>query len=269
MRRAVLAALRGDAELLPKLTDSLRQRVEVDEQGAMGRLIQAAEALEPILADAVGKKPSRLSKLGLKSAHLLAGLAMDDGTSDSRLAAIAQNSIVGIVFVDIAGFTSFTDEHGDDAAIELLKTLNPLVEKAVAVGKGEIVKHLGDGSLLAFPSASQAVRAAMALRDSVGQARVSDAKGGLRLRIAVHAGEPLVEGDDLLGLDVNITARLLDHCEPDEVIVSRAAKDLAERRLRKVSFAGGRRVKLRGLATPVRVFTALPADDGAAGSPTG
>lgn len=259
MRPKLLAALR-DQGLLPKLTDNLRQRVEVDEEGAFGRLIQAAEALEPILADAVDKKPSRLGKLGLKSANLLAGLAMEDDSSNSKLAAIAQNSVVGIVFIDIADFTSFTDEHGDDAAIDLLKTLYPLVDRAVAVGKGETVKHLGDGFLLAYPSASQAVRSALTLRGSVTDLRDGDGHRGLRLRIAVHAGEPLIEDDDLLGLDVNITARLLDHCDPDEVIVSSAAKELAERRLRTVDFTGSRSVKLRGLATPMQVYSALPRD---------
>lgn len=258
MRPKVMAALR-EAELLPKLTDNLRQRVEVDEEGAIGRLVQAAEALEPILADAFDRKPSRLGKIGLKSAHLLASLAMDDEASNSKLAAISQNSVVGIVFVDVAGFTSFTDEHGDDAAISLLKTLYPMVERAVAVGKGETVKHLGDGFLLAYPSASQAVRSAVALRGNVAEARRRDGNEGLRLRIAVHAGEPLIEDDDLLGLDVNITARLLDHCEPDEVIVSSAARELAQRRLRTVDFASPRTVKLRGLATPMQVYSALPA----------
>jgi class 3 adenylate cyclase len=79
-----------------------------------------------------------------------------------------------------------------------------------------------------------------------------------RLRIAVHAGEPLVEGDDLLGHDVNLTARLLDHCKPDEVIVSKPAKELAERRLKKIDFGRERRVKIRGLAGRKTIYTANP-----------
>ena len=78
------------------------------------------------------------------------------------------------------------------------------------------------------------------------------------VRIVVHAGEPLVEQDDLLGHDVNLTARLLDQCAPGEVVVSSAAKDLAERRLRKVEFGPPREVKIRGLAGRVTIFTADP-----------
>jgi class 3 adenylate cyclase len=123
------------------------------------------------------------------------------------------------------------------------------------------VKHLGDGFLLAFPSASQAVRAVVALRDRILEDR-KIGKFPLALRAAVHAGEPLIEGDDLLGHDVNLTARLLDHCEPDEVVVSDPAREMAAKRLRKTEFAQQRKVKIRGLTTPTYIWTAAPLPKG-------
>ena len=257
LRQAILLAVKRNPALLPKFTDSLKQRADAEES-ILGTFVQAATALEPILADAVEKRPSRIGLLGLKSAHLLAGLTMEDDASNSRLAAIARNSVVGIVFVDVAGFTSFTAEKGDDVAVGLLNRLDALIRDAVAPAKGEVVKSLGDGFLIAFPSASQAVRGAIAIRDAVDKARSSADDFPLHLRTAVHAGEPLVEQDDLLGHDVNLTARLLDHCEPDEIIVSEAAKSLAERRLKRVEFEAERDVKIRGLATPVRASTVRP-----------
>ncbi len=74
------------------------------------------------------------------------------------------------------------------------------------------------------------------------------------MRIAVHAGEPLIEQDDMLGHDVNLTARLLDHCKPDQILVSEAAKEMAEKRLRKIQFGKRKTVKIRGLSTKVTVF---------------
>lgn len=74
----------------------------------------------------------------------------------------------------------------------------------------------------------------------------------------MHAGEPLIEQDDLLGHDVNLTARLLDHCQPDEVVVSLAAKELAEKRLRNIRFKAPRSVKIRGLTTRIEVYSAGP-----------
>jgi adenylate cyclase len=257
VREAVLAALRRDPELVPKVKGSLRERI--DEEGRVATVLQAAEALEPIIADALRKRPSRIKRLGLKSAQLLAGLAAEDDESARRLANIAQGSTVGIVFADVAGFTSMTERLGDVGAVRVLDRLERLVGRELVRTKGETVKQLGDGFLLAFPSASQAIRGALALRDAVGRERANDPQFDVRLRIAVHAGEPLITGDDLLGHDVNLAARLLDHCKPDRVVVSEAAKELAERRLKSVEFASRRAVKIRGLTGRTTIYTAKPA----------
>lgn len=256
VRDALLAALRRDPELVPKVKDSLRERI--DEEGRVATVLQAAEALEPIIADALRKRPSRIKRLGLKSAQLLAGLAAEDDESTRRLANIAQGSTVGIVFADVAGFTSMTEKLGDVGAIRVLTRLERLVSRDLARTKGEIVKQLGDGFLLAFPSASQAVRGALALRDAIGRERANDQAFDVKLRIAVHAGEPLITGDDLLGHDVNLAARLLDHCKPDRVVVSEAAKELAEKRLKSVEFTSRRAVKIRGLSGRTTIYTARP-----------
>lgn len=258
MRKAITAALRRDPELFPKVKGSLREKIE-EEKGPMATVVQAAEALEPILADAVRKRPSRLAKIGLKSANMLASLAIEDAGSNSLLAGIAEGATVGIVFVDIAGFLTFTAENGDEEASRVLGVLDKVVQQSIKSVKGECVKSLGDGYLLAFPSASQAVRGAVTLLESAKKReRLGDFP--LQLRVAVHAGEPLVEADDLLGHDVNLTARLLDHCEPGEIAVSEAAKDLACRRLRKISFGKEREVKVKGLTSKIGVYSVNPPD---------
>jgi class 3 adenylate cyclase len=257
MREAILAALRRDPDLFPKMTESLRGKIE-EEDGKMATVVQAAEALEPILAEAVGKRPSRLGKLGLKSATLLARLAEEDEASNSRLATLAEGNHVGIVFVDVSEFTEYTAKEGDDAAKALLQRLDALVQKSVKPVRGEVVKKLGDGYLLAFPTGSQAVRGAVSLRERVRRSRGSRNEFPLRLRIAVHVGEPLVEQDDLLGHDVNITARLLDCADPDEIVATEAAKEAGEKRLRKISFGNERVVKIRGLGSKVRIYSVNP-----------
>jgi class 3 adenylate cyclase len=88
-------------------------------------------------------------------------------------------------------------------------------------------------------------------------ARTGERGFDLQLRMAVHAGEPLVEQDDLLGHDVNLTARLLDHVKPGKVLVSEPAKELAGNRLKTVHFHKAKTFKIRGLAGKV---TAYPAD---------
>ena len=249
MREAVIAALRRDPDLLPRVTETLRERID-EKDGPMATVVQSAGALEPIIREAVRKRPSKLGTFGLRTSHLIAQLAADDRRSSTRLQRIAEGGTVGIVFVDVADFTSFTAQNGDKAALKMLSKLNTVIHAAIKPLKGECVKHLGDGYLLAFPSASQAVRGATSIRTAVKRKELE-----VTLRIAVHAGEPLVEQDDLLGHDVNLTARLLDHCEPGAIIVSEAAKDLAEKRLKKVRFREQRVIKIRGLSTPMSVFS--------------
>ncbi|MGH2693714.1 MAG: adenylate/guanylate cyclase domain-containing protein, partial [Actinomycetota bacterium] len=246
MREAVVAALRGDPDLFPKVAGSLREKIE-EREGRMLTLVEAAVALEPIIADAVRRRPSKLGALGLKSAHLLASLTEGDAASNKRLASIARNSSVGIVFIDIADFTQFTAERGDKAARELIATIASIVDRAIRPSKGELVKGLGDGFLVAFPSASQAIRGATRIREAARERRRRDPDLDVRLHIAVHAGEPLVEDDDLLGHDVNLTARILDHCKPDEILVSETARELGEKRLRTVDFGKKRILNIRGL----------------------
>lgn len=249
MREAVIAALRGDPELLPKVTESLRERID-EKDGPMATVVQSAGALEPIIREAVKKRPSKLGTFGLRTSHLIAQLAADDRRSSSRLQKIAEGGTVGIVFVDVADFTSYTADNGDAAALKVLSKINTVIHSAIKPLKGECVKHLGDGYLLAFPSASQAVRGATSIRSAIKRKDLPVA-----IRVAVHAGEPLIEQDDLLGHDVNLTARLLDHCEPGAIIVSEAAKELAEKRLKKVRFRERRVVKIRGLSTPVSAYS--------------
>lgn len=248
VREAVVAALRRDPDLLPKVAHSLRARID-EKDGPLSTVVQSAGALEPIIREAVKKRPSKLGTFGLRTSHLLAQLAAEDRRSSSRLQKIAEGGTVGIVFVDVADFTAFTAERGDKEALRLISKLDELIHTAIKPAKGECVKNLGDGFLLAFPSASQAVRGAIAIRSAVKRKKLE-----VSLRLAVHAGEPLVEQDDLLGHDVNLTARLLDHCDAGEIVVSEAAKELAEKRLKKARFRNARTIKIRGLSTPVRVF---------------
>src|SRR5688572_6103314 len=203
VRQAIVAALRGDPDLVPKVKESLRGRID-EQDGPMSTMVQAAEALEPIIADAVRKRPSKLGKFGLKSAALLANLAAADDKENKRLAKFASGKALGIVFVDVAGFTTYTEQVGDDAAREMLAGLSATVEQKARAHKGEVVKELGDGFLLVFPSSSQAVRGALALRDAVKRRRTTEPNFPVALRCAVHAGEPLVEQDDLFGYDVNL-----------------------------------------------------------------
>jgi class 3 adenylate cyclase len=241
--RGLAAVLQRDPKLAPKIARTLTRRVD-DE--SLSLMVQAARAIEPVLERAAESKPSRLARLGLKGTAALGRLGQDG--VHGRLRDIARSKSIGIVFIDVVDFTSYTAAHGDDAGIRLLDRASGIVDRGVEIGKGVSVKKLGDGWLLAFPSPSQAVRA------SVHIARAAR-RAGLGLRIAVHAGSPRVDEDDLLGHDVNIAARLLEHCGPGEVVVTDDAKVRAERRLRTVRWETSRRVDVRGARSAILVHS--------------
>ena len=252
IRGAIASALFSDDKLMDEITE---ERTLETPRSDTPKLLRAVDAIEPLLADAVKKRPSFLGRLAYGTAQLVSTLASEDEASGRRLNELAKGSHVGIVFIDVVGFTAFTSANGDEAAVGLVRKLEALVATTCRKFQGEVVKHLGDGFLLAFGSASRAVRAALALRDAAREERKRD-EAFQAVRIVVHAGRPSVVRDDLIGHDVNLTARLLEFCPPGEVLVTEEAKDVAAKRTRTVAFSDRRRVSPRGVPDKVTTYRA-------------
>jgi len=89
---------------------------------------------------------------------------------------------VTVMFTDIAGFTAFAASRGERATMGLLRRHDAAVLPALRHHGGRILKRLGDGLMATFPSPAGAVSAALAMQ------HVATRRGGLRLRIGVHAG---------------------------------------------------------------------------------
>lgn len=252
IRDAVASALFKDDELMDEITE---ERTLETSRSETPKIVRAVDAIEPLLADAVKKHPSFLGRLAYGTAQLVSTLVSEDEASGRRLTEIAKGTHVGIVFVDVVGFTAYTSANGDEAAVALVRTLEALVAKACRRYQGEVVKHLGDGFLIAFGSASRAVRGALALRDAAREEREKD-ETFQAVRTVVHAGRPSVVRADLIGHDVNLTARLLAFCPPGEVLVTEEAKELAAKRSRSVGFSKRRRVSPRGVPDKVATYIA-------------
>lgn len=251
LREAIISALGEDRELMDDVSRSVRRRAG-SKLAAYPSLLQAADALEPVLAEAVSRRPSFLGNLAYGTARLVSTLASEDSTSNRRLAELAESSHVGIVFVDLVGFTEYTAANGDAAAVDLVGNLERAVGRACRAEKGEVVKHLGDGFLVAFPSASHAMRGALELRNEIDTLREADEELPM-VRIAVHAGRPSIERDDLIGHDVNLTSRLLEHCEPGQIIATKQAVAATED-IENFEFKGAGSVQVRGVRDAVEVF---------------
>jgi adenylate cyclase len=161
-----------------------------------------------------------------------------------------------IVFTDIVGFTEFTALRGDDEALELLSRQDHLVDDALPKG-ARIVKELGDGLLLWFPEAVGALRTAFVLQRRFEEESVATG-APLWVRMGLHHGQARRRGDDLIGHDVNVAARIVGVAGPGEVLVSEAARACVGLELPGVCFDELGPVVMKGIPEPVRLWRASP-----------
>jgi adenylate cyclase len=125
---------------------------------------------------------------------------------------------VVILFTDLAGFSSWALEAGDETALKLLREVSVNIESPILEQGGEVVKRLGDGLMAAFREAPDGIEAALSAHERVAATE----EFGYRplLRTGIHLGRPRKLGGDYFGVDVNIAARLAEAAKPDEILVS-------------------------------------------------
>ena len=174
---------------------------------------------------------------------------MSEGTH-RRLAAIASADVVG--YARLMG----VDEVGTLAALRAHRA--ELIDPLIAEHGGRIVKTMGDGLLLEFPSVVAAVQCVISIQKGMLErnADVAD-DDAIRFRIGVHLGDVIVEGDDIFGDGVNIAARLQEIGEAGGVVISRNAHDSVEGRI-EAGFVDGGDQELKNIARPVRVWRWSP-----------
>lgn len=177
---------------------------------------------------------------------------------------VATDVLPGVVaFTDVVGFTEFTAIQGDDEAVRLLELHEQLLACVLPDG-ARIVKNLGDGFLLWFLDVCGAVDALVGFQDRLDA--VEDDAWPLAVRIGAHFGRPRSRGDDLLGHDVNVAARILDVAGPGEVLVSEPLVEMLRSAGRDIDVVELGPVSMRGLPEPVRLYR-VPRDVAVPGAP--
>lgn len=171
-----------------------------------------------------------------------------------------------IVFTDIVGFTKLTDNHGDEVALALLERQDRVVREALPAS-ARVVKELGDGLLLWFDGAREAIDTCLQLQCAFERDEFDDSTDApavpLWVRIGVHWGCPRRRGDDIVGRDVNLAARIVDLAGPGEVLCSEATLDAAGD-CAGLDFEPLGPVFVRGISEPVAIVrvTSGADDDG-------
>src|SRR5262245_37398149 len=170
----------------------------------------------------------------------------------------AERKLAAILAADVVGYSRLVgdDEAGTVARLKALR--KELIEPLIAEHRGRIVKLMGDGALVEFASAVDAVECAVAVQRGVAEREAAAPEDRrIRFRIGINIGDIIVEDGDILGDGVNIAARLEALAEPGEICVSRTVYDHARA---KVAFGfepmGEHRVK--HIAEPVTVYRVVP-----------
>lgn len=167
---------------------------------------------------------------------------------------------VTIMFSDIEGFTSLTEQLGDRRAMDILREHNDMVRQRVGRSGGHEIKAQGDGFMIAFSGASRALECAVGIQHDFETRNLSRPDTPIRVRLGLHSGEAVQDGNDFLGGAVILAARIAQQAAGGEILVSAVLKDLCDLS-GEFRFINGRDVYLRGLSEPRRVYSVTKATD--------
>ncbi|HSO95514.1 MAG TPA: adenylate/guanylate cyclase domain-containing protein [Acidimicrobiia bacterium] len=169
------------------------------------------------------------------------------------------DAVAGVVaFTDLVGYTQYTALRGDAEALALLNAQERIVRE-VLPGDARVVKELGDGLLLYFAAAASAIGTGLVLQQRFEQA-AEDGALALWVRIGMHWGRPSRRGDDLVGHDVNVAARIVDVAAPGELLCSHATVAAARPAVEAIDFVELGPVVMKGIPEPIELYRAERVD---------
>jgi adenylate cyclase len=172
-----------------------------------------------------------------------------------------QRRLAAILSADVVGYSRLMSI--DEAAT--LSRLNALrrefIDPAIAAHSGRIVKLMGDGALVEFASAVEAVTCAIDVQRQLGERQAATAEADpMRFRIGVHVGDIIIEGEDILGDGVNIAARIEGVAEPGGIAISEDAWRQEQGKV-TVDFVDAGEQDLKNIPRPVRVYRVQVTDE--------
>jgi TolB-like protein len=165
-----------------------------------------------------------------------------------------ERRLAAILAADVVGYSRLVraDEEGTLARLKALR--DELIDPSTTRHGGRIVKTMGDGVLIEFPSVVDAVRSAVEVQQSLA-AREADVPEDRRIviRVGINLGDVVIDGDDIHGDGVNVAARLEALAEPGSICVSGAVYDQVRDRV-DFTFEDLGEQEVKNIDRPVRVW---------------
>jgi adenylate cyclase len=164
--------------------------------------------------------------------------------------------LAAILVSDVVGYSRLAGADEDRILARLRTLRSDVIDPIISVHRGRVVKRTGDGAIVEFRSAVDAVRCAIEVQNAMVE-RNAEAPEDRRIvfRIGIHIGDVVEESDgDLMGDGVNIAARLQGVAEPGAICLSEDAYRQVKSRLDlAVSDLGA--MPLKNITEPVRVYS--------------
>ena len=165
-----------------------------------------------------------------------------------------QRRLAAILASDVVGYSRLMGRDESGTLARLREHRKQRFEPTLARHGGRLVKLTGDGALAEFPSAVDALSAAIEFQQAMAEAtKDQPTDTAIVFRIGLHLGDLIVEGEDLYGDGVNVAARLEAEAPPGGIVVSRAIREAVEGRLKAKLHALGE-LTLKNIERPIRAF---------------
>jgi TolB-like protein/class 3 adenylate cyclase len=165
-----------------------------------------------------------------------------------------QRKLAAIIAADVVGYSRLMGRDESGTLARLRKNRSERLDPMLARYGGRLVKLTGDGALVEFASAVDALSAAIEFQQAMAEANADQpADTALVFRMGLHLGDLIVDGDDLYGDGVNVAARLEGEAPAGGILISRNVRDAVAGRV-KATFEDLGGLALKNIERPVRAF---------------
>jgi len=165
--------------------------------------------------------------------------------------------LAAILAADVVGYSRLVgdDEEGTLTRFKALR--EELIDPAIARHDGRIVKTMGDGVLVEFPSVVDAMRNAVEIQRAVTEREAGlPEERRIAFRVGVNLGDIVIDGDDILGDGVNVAARLEGLAESGGICISAAVFEQVKGKA-EIEFEDLGEQRLKNIADPIRAYRVL------------
>ena len=182
--------------------------------------------------------------------------------------------LAAILMADVAGYTRLMDEAEAETHARLMGLLDDMIKPAMAIHRGRIVKHTGDGFLAYFGSVNSALQCAIDIQQGVQRREAPQpAENRIAFRMGLQVGDVMLRRNDVYGAGVNVAARLQELAEPGSVMISAAVREQVGSNLQLPAIDLGN-LALKNVGDLVRAYRVVTSSESsrprlpAAGSPS-